>query len=404
MDTISKKERLISQVPEGRKIGTVSSGDLRSGSGVTLPVEKPRAEQMGTGQAQPTAYAAPQSAPSVQSAPASVPSGSGYSGDYVPSQSVQQALAALQEQMGNKPGDYTSAWQKNLDDILGKILNREKFSYDLNGDALYQQYKDRYIQQGQQAMQDTMGQAAAMTGGYGNSYAQTVGQQTYQGYLQGLNDKVPELYQLALDAYNQEGSNLLNQYGLLSDRENADYERYRDSMSDYYANLDRLQNQYNTERNFDYGQFSDQRNYDYQKGRDAVSDDQWNKSFQYQQDRDKISDEQWQKQFDESKRQYDQEWNYKVSHSGGSGGSGSSSGGAVNAARNTLLLKNFNNSNSGIYNAAVDRLKAQGIDSVPMTREQWERQHQYYPDSAIGSYKSYTSYLRDYVEYLESQN
>ena len=85
-------------------------------------------------------------------------------------------------------GQYQSPWQTQLNDTISKILNREKFSYDLNGDALYQQYKDQYVNQGQQAMMDTMGQAQAMTGGYGNSYAQTVGQQTYQGYLQQLND------------------------------------------------------------------------------------------------------------------------------------------------------------------------------------------------------------------------
>ena len=156
-------------------------------------------------------------------------------GGYVESDAVRLAKESLSSLQ--KPGAYQSQWQKSLDDIIGKIQNREKFSYDLNGDALYQQYKDQYVTQGQQAMMDTMGQAAAMTGGYGNSYAQTAGQQTYQEYLQGLNDKVPELYQLALDQYNREGDELYNQYGLLSDRENTDYGRYRDTVSDYNTNI-----------------------------------------------------------------------------------------------------------------------------------------------------------------------
>ena len=57
-----------------------------------------------------------------------------------------------------KKTGYRSRWQEQLQGITEKILNREHFSYDLNGDALYQQYKDRYIQQGRQAMMDTMGQ------------------------------------------------------------------------------------------------------------------------------------------------------------------------------------------------------------------------------------------------------
>ena len=47
------------------------------------------------------------------------------------------------------------------------------------------------MQQGKQAMQDTMGQAAALTGGYGSTYGQAVGQQQYDAYLQNLNDEVP---------------------------------------------------------------------------------------------------------------------------------------------------------------------------------------------------------------------
>ena len=183
---------------------------------------------------------------------------------YQPSETVQQAQALLQQQLSQRPGEYQSQWQDKLDELLGKIQNREPFQYDLNGDALYQQYKDRYIQQGKQAMMDTMGQAAALTGGYGSSYAQTAGQQTYQGYLQGLNDKIPELYQLALDVYDREGQDLYDQLALTGDRENQDYRRYRDDLSDYNAELDRIWSQYVTERDTDYDRYAEERDYGYQ--------------------------------------------------------------------------------------------------------------------------------------------
>ena len=182
-----------------------------------------------------------------------------------------------------KPTQGTSTWMDSLNGVIDQIMNGEKFSYDLNGDALYQQYKNQYMTQGQQAMMDTMGQAAALTGGYGNSYAQSVGQQTYQGYLQQLNDKVPELYQLALDQYNRGREELYNQYALLSDREQTDYDRYRDTVSDYYT---------------DYGNY-------YTEYRDAVGDQQWQEQFDYQKDRDAVSDQQWQTEFDEGVRQFD---------------------------------------------------------------------------------------------------
>ena len=183
---------------------------------------------------------------------------------YQPSETVQQAQALLQQQLSQRPGEYQSQWQDKLDELLGKIQNREPFQYDLNGDALYQQYKDRYIQQGKQAMMDTMGQAAALTGGYGSSYAQTAGQQTYQGYLQGLNDKIPELYQLALDVYDRDGQDLYDQLALIGERENQDYSRYRDDLSDYNAEMDRLWSQYVTERDTDYDRYAEERDYGYQ--------------------------------------------------------------------------------------------------------------------------------------------
>lgn len=154
------------------------------------------------------------------------------------------------------------ARENDLQSVIDQRLNRGKFSYDLNGDALYQQYKDNYIQQGKMAMQDAMGQAAAMTGGYGNSYAATVGNQAYQGYLQGLNDVVPQLYQMALDRYNLEGNELDSKYGLLSS-EKANH------MSEQEAALNRLMSQrdyysgeaYNL-HNTGYGEWSNKRDYD----------------------------------------------------------------------------------------------------------------------------------------------
>ena len=143
---------------------------------------------------------------------------------------VGQAQLQLRSQMA-QPGGYKSQWQSQLDDTMNRIMNREKFTYDLNGDALWKTYKDQYITGGKMAMMDTMGQAAALTGGYGNSYAHGVGQQAYQGYLQGLNDKIPELYQLAMDQYDRQGNAMLQQYGLLQDAEAMDYSRFQDNMA-----------------------------------------------------------------------------------------------------------------------------------------------------------------------------
>ena len=234
-------------------------------------------------------------------APASTPATQPASTGYQQSDTVAQAQQMLNDYMAQKPGEYQSTWKGQLDQLMDQILNRKPFEYDVNSDALYQQYKDQYMLQGQQAMMDTMGQAAALTGGYGNSYAQTAGQQTYQGYIQQLNDRIPDLYQLALSKYQLEGNALADQYAMVGAREDQAYGRYRDSVSDYYNELNRLYNQFATEREYDYGQYIDNRNYEYQTGRDAVADQQWQAQY----------DEalrQWQAEFDENQRRYNQEW------------------------------------------------------------------------------------------------
>lgn len=168
-------------------------------------------------------------------------------------QAADDALAAL-----NGLGEHKYANEQIYQDWLNKKLNREDFSYDLNADALYNQYRDQYIQQGKLAMEDTMGQAVALTGGYGNSYAATVGNQVYQAYLGKLNDIIPELYQMALQKYTMEGdridSNLAalgedynkslgewkNKYGMLMDEYNIANSDFFNSATLYNSEQDSL--------------------------------------------------------------------------------------------------------------------------------------------------------------------
>ena len=265
---------------------------------------------------------------------------------YVQSDAVTQAQQALQNQQANKPGDYQSQWQGQLDDIYGQIQNRPNFSYDVNSDALYQQVAQNYMRQGQQAMMDTMGQASAMTGGYGNSYAQTAGQQMYNEYLMGLTNLVPQYQQMALQQYQLEGENLLNQYNMLMQQEDSAYSRWMDTVNQYYADLDRLQNAYDTERNYDYNRFVDDRNYDYGKyqdelnyqyqvDRDAVADQQWLQAFLHQQEQDRIAQEQWQKEYDEMVRQYNENLAWQKEQAASKGSSGGGGGGGSRSATTT---------------------------------------------------------------------
>ena len=110
---------------------------------------------------------------STQNASVNTPDYSKYMYDANTNDAYLQALAALQNAQKEVP-KYAGTYDTQLQDIYNQIINRDKFKYDINADMLYQQYKDQYVNLGQMAMKDTMGQDAALTGGYGSSYGQSV--------------------------------------------------------------------------------------------------------------------------------------------------------------------------------------------------------------------------------------
>lgn len=143
-----------------------------------------------------------------------------------------EAFDTAVQRATEKP-EYKGTFDDQLRDIYDKITNRQPFSYDVGSDPMYRMYADKYMQQGKAAMRDTMGQAAALTGGYGNSYAQNVGQQAYDAALQKMGDVIPEFYGMALDQYNAEGDAQRKQYGMLGDLAADEYSKYRDQMTDW---------------------------------------------------------------------------------------------------------------------------------------------------------------------------
>lgn len=260
--------------------------------------------------------------------------------DYTQSEAVNQAQQALDAHKGTKPGGYSSHWKDSMDQVMGQIQNRDPFQYDPGKDPMYLQSMQRYQQMGREAMMDTIGQASAMTGGYGNSYAQNVGQQSYHRYLQSLSDQLPRFQQMALDRYRAIGDDLYRKYGMMSDREREDYSRYQTEVNHYNNELDRLQGIYDREQDRDYSRFTDQQAFDYQQyldevnrqqqaARDQLEKERLEAAQAYQSERDRIKDAQWQAEFDENRRRYEN----AMAASAGRGRSGGGHGGGGGSRR-----------------------------------------------------------------------
>ena len=131
----------------------------------------------------------------------------------------------------NKPGNapnykaqaaYKSTYENQIDNALSGVTN---FSYDPMQDASYKALAKVYTAKGDQAAKNTMGDAAALNGGYGSSYATSAAQQARNDYNMQLASYIPELEQNAYDRNVQKLS-------ALRDADESAYGRYRDNVSD----------------------------------------------------------------------------------------------------------------------------------------------------------------------------
>lgn len=137
---------------------------------------------------------------------------------------------------------YVSQWDSIIQDLADQILNREPFTYNYLEDPNYIALKGMYTREGDRAMQDTLGSVAARTGGMASSYAASAASQANNYFMSQLSDKIPELQQIAYEAW-------LNNENMK-----------REDLSMLLGLDDRAYDRWNADRNFNYGVYRDQVN------------------------------------------------------------------------------------------------------------------------------------------------
>lgn len=118
-----------------------------------------------------------------------------------------------------------ATWDDELEELYARLSGRGGFRWDAASDGLYRAARDRAVTDGRLAMQDTMGRAAALTGGYGSSYSQAVGQREYDDYLRSLGEAMPQFYSMARQNWQDEGDALRDRYELLYRRASDERDR-----------------------------------------------------------------------------------------------------------------------------------------------------------------------------------
>ena len=178
--------------------------------------------------------------------------------------------------------EYKSNYTGEMRSVLSDIKKTEDFSYDPLDDELYGFIKSEYSKAGRRAMEDMLGSLAANTGGIASSYAASAAGQSYDYYNLQLAEKIPELYALAYNRYQDKNDLMFDRLAALSGLEGTDYKRYRDSAEDfesdreaaYEAFLSSIDNDYRY-RELEQNIFESDRSYDrsiYESDRDYARD------------------------------------------------------------------------------------------------------------------------------------
>ena len=157
-------------------------------------------------------------------------------------QAVTEADTYIKSQLQKIQSGKTS-YSDQVKGMMDQIMNREKFSYDVDSDPLFQQALASSMNSGKQAMQDTIGQASALTGGYGSTYATTAGNQAYNAFIEDAYDNLPQYYQMAMEAYQMEGDEMYRQLGMLNEADATEYNRNVTAYDATYQHRNQMYNE-----------------------------------------------------------------------------------------------------------------------------------------------------------------
>lgn len=113
---------------------------------------------------------------------------------------------------------------KKIEEEIGALENQygsRTFSYDPESDKGYQNYLNLMQESGKKAMEDTVGKASALTGGYANSYAASAGQQVYNDFMKQGAEAQAGFRQLSRDEFDAENQRILNQLNILKEQKKS---------------------------------------------------------------------------------------------------------------------------------------------------------------------------------------
>lgn len=207
--------------------------------------------------------------------------------------------------------EYANPYASDLQAAYEAIKNRQDFSYDPTTDAAWQSAKKMYAREADRATQDTMGQAAALTGGMASTAAVTAASQAGDYYRAQMNDALGEYQQQAYQRYLDDANLDYNLLDAVNNLSAEDYQKYLDEVnldynlldtvtgmsdSDYQKWIDNIglkyddlsaitslsqqaRDEYDTDRNFAYNQWTDELGFQTDKEATKYEKEQYDREY-----------------------------------------------------------------------------------------------------------------------------
>lgn len=169
---------------------------------------------------------------------------------------VKKASDSIAKWQEKRPASYNNSYSDEIKGLLSDLLGMD-FSYDPENDLAYKLIRDENRKAARLAMEDTLGKATAMTGGYSNTYAQGAAQQAYAGELSKAADYIPELYEAAYGRFSDDRDSLSDSIKLLSDLSSEEFDKYTALMKQYFSEGEMLFDNYKWESEEEFDRFLD---------------------------------------------------------------------------------------------------------------------------------------------------
>ena len=169
---------------------------------------------------------------------------------------VKKASDSIAKWQEKRPASYNNSYSDEINGLLSDLLGMD-FSYDPENDLAYKLIRDENRKAARLAMEDTLGKATAMTGGYSNTYAQGAAQQAYAGELSKAADYIPELYEAAYGRFSDDRDSLSDSIKLLSDLSSEEFDKYTALMKQYFSEGEMLFDNYHWESEEEFDRFLD---------------------------------------------------------------------------------------------------------------------------------------------------